>query len=318
MHTQSANNPTLIAHAGATQGQGNLTMLASLRVFGAASIVWFHIAPDGPGNWVGGIGLAVFLSLSFMQLARRPGIQITIKRRFRQLLVPWAGWWLIYAALSFWMARGVPPALHPGTSMSQILAWPAIHLWYLPFVFLASVGVLMLQRIAPPVQLQSRIALALAACIGLMMLVTGLPPLPAPAAQFMVASPSVPLGLAYGYCMNIADQEQRLRWLIAIAITIALSCVPVWLAGDYMLAIACAGGSMMMVLCVVPLPRSQLVRHLGVLTVGIYLAHPLAMLALWKFLGTGHPRWFMALATFILSVLIALVMRRIRFVRALV
>jgi fucose 4-O-acetylase-like acetyltransferase len=300
------------------QGLGNISASAYLRLFGTASIVWFHTAPSWPLNFIGGIGLAVFLYLSFLHVGQPRGFCATLKRRGTQLLVPWVCWFLVYAAVTFWTARGVPPALSPTASIWALLAWPSIHLWYLPCVFFATLGVWPVCRIAVPIQARFRATLALVVGLGLLPILAAVPPLPTPAAQVVVAIPAIGLGLAYGYGLSMECRRTRLGWFVAIAALVAASCVPIWFSGDRMVAIAATGGSLMMILCALPLPRYRLLIRLSSLTLGIYLAHPFAMLVLLKFLGSGLPHWAFALATLVLATLMAWAMRQIRFLRVMV
>jgi hypothetical protein len=302
----------------ARQGLGNVSVSAYLRLFGAASIVWFHTAPGGPLRTVGGIGLAVLLYLSFLNVGQQRDFYATLKRQGTRLLVPWAGWWLVYAAISFWRAGGAPPELSPTASIWTLLAWPAIHLWYIPFVFFASLGMRLVLTITGPIQTQFKAALALVASLGLLSLLAVVPPLPSPAIQVVSAIPTIGLGVAYGYCLSMECPRKRLWWFVAIGALVAASCVPIWFSEDRMAAIAYTGGSIMMILCTVSLPRHRLLIRLSSLTLGIYLAHPFAMLVLWKFLGTDHPHWVFALATLVLATLMTWAMRQIRFLRLMV
>ena len=311
--SDSVRSPT------ARQGLGNVTVSAYLRLFGAASIVWFHTAPSGPLSSVGGIGLAVLLFISFLYVGEQRGFRVTLKRRVTQLLVPWAGWWLVYAAIGFWREGGVPPALSSTASIWVLLAWPAIHLWYIPFIFFAGLGASLAFMVIGPIQTQSNAALALVVSLGLLLLLLiVVPPLPSPADQMLSAIPTIGLGLVYGYVLSMESSRKRLRWFVTISSLVAASCVPIWFSGDHIAAIAYAGGSIMMLLFTVFLPRYRLLVRLSSLTLGIYLAHPFAMLVLWKFLGTGLPHWAFALATLLLATLTAWVMHQIRFLRSMV
>lgn len=299
-----------------SRGLGNVTASAYLRLIGVAAIVWFHANPTGPlSSAIGGMGLAVFTYLSFLHAGRRGGHGAAIKRLTKRLLAPWAAWWLIYAAARFWMARGVPPAL---TSIAEVLAWPSPHLWYLPFVFFGSLGLLGVSRVLAPIRVQIRVLLALVAALGLLSLMVAAKGMPFPLGIVILASPAMGLGLVYGYCMRINDQRRRLECFVAIAALVAAACIPLWFAGARIIATAYTGGSFLMILAALSLPRSRPMMHLSALTMGIYLCHPLVFWLLYKFFRTDIAQGVYALAMLVLSALATWVIRQNRYLRAIV
>ena len=309
-----------------SRGLGNVSASAYLRLYATSAIVWFHAGATAPlRGAIGGSGLVVFAYLSFLHAGRRYGHRAAVMRLTQRLLIPWAAWWLIYAAVDFRLARGVPRELTAPTSVAEMLAWPAIHLWYLPFVFVSSLGLLGMSRIIAPMHGRTKVALALVAGLGLLLAMIALPEaLPFPLGQFVPALPTIGLGLVYGYCLRIGDRRRRLGYFAAIAALVTVACIPIWLWGSntdsHTIAIAYTGGSLLMILCTLSLPRHRLSIHLSALSMGIYLAHPLAWLTLRKFIVgfTDLPYWIIALATLLLAALMSWVIRQIRYLRAIV
>jgi surface polysaccharide O-acyltransferase-like enzyme len=284
-----------------------------LRVFAAASIVWFHI-PHAPGREVGGIGLAIFVFLAFMHVGRMSSPGAMLARRARQLLTPWAFWWLVYAGAQVWMARGIPSELASPESIWALFTWPAIHLWFLPFLFVAHLAVLVAREVAAPISAPVKSVLALTVGLILLELVTMTPRLPPFAAQVWSATPAIGLGLVYGYCVTLSRPRQVVAF-VTISLLVAAVSVPIWLAGHHSIAVAAVGSSALMVLVALPVPRNRLLMRLARLTLGVYLIHPLAMVTLWKLVGIDAPFWIVAPGTWLLSTMLAWVMSRNRVLR---
>lgn len=291
-------------------GLHSSTSDACLRLFAAGSIVWYHTDPERTADVLGGIALGIFLYLSFMHLGQHDNVWSAVTRRAKQLLIPWAAWWLFYAAISFWRARGLPSELELSNPVGTLLVWPAVHLWYLPFVFFGSLGVSLVRMMTTEISRHSEIVLALVVGLGLLPLLAFVPALPSPMGQMAYAIPTIGLGLAYGYCQGKSPRQQRWSF-VAIAGLVAAACVPIWIWGEPIVAVAYTGSAFMMILYTVRLPRSRFLRRLGGLTLGIYLVHPFVMLVLLKFLGPDHPHWFYALMTFVLAALMTWSMRHI-------
>ncbi len=297
-----------------------ITANAYYRVFAAACIVWFHAANDGPlSGFFGGIGLMIFCYLSFLQTSDDRSIFRALQRRAMQLLIPWAAWWLFYAMIDLLREGGFPQELKNATSILPFLSWPIDHLWYLPFVFISSLGVFLLFYFFSQTakRLQAAYALGLALVVlSLLAFIEGLPP---PFGIMVTVLPTVGLGIAYGHCINMPSRQKRALWLTVIAALIAVACVPIWLFGDRTTAIAYTGSSVLMIaFTTISLPRSRFLMRLSTLTLGIYLAHPFAILVLWKYTPAGTSQWLFALSVFALAAFMTAIMRKIPYVRVTV
>lgn len=284
-----------------------------LRIFAAASIVWFH-TPGVPLREVGGIGLAIFIYLSFVHVGRVHNMRIMFGRRARQLLVPWACWWLVYAAAKCWMARGIPSEVASFESIWTILAWPSIHLWFLPFLFFAHLGVSVVRAAVAFVRAPVKLVITLSVALVLLAGVAITPRFPSVVEQVWRATPAIGIGLVYGYSLTL-DRPKRLPAFVIVAVLVTLACLPVWLWGDRVIAVAAIGGSLLMILLPIHLPRHRQAIRLARLTLGIYLSHPMVMELLWKVFGNSLPPWILALATWVLATAVAWAMFRNRFLR---
>ncbi|MCC7408260.1 MAG: acyltransferase family protein [Phycisphaeraceae bacterium] len=264
-----------------------------LRVVAAAALVWFH-NPTAPFRYsVGGPALIVFLCLTFMQSGQRQAFWPALQRRAERILLPWLAWWLIYAAAQFWMARGIPAELanfKPWT----ILAWPREHLWYLPFVF---VNITLVQAVriglAPLDNKKIKLALAFLGGLALLVLVSRIGEMPWIVGLWCLCLPAVGLGVAYGFALRL-DRRRRLIAFTSIAATICLAAIPAYIMGHHIVTTSYAIGSLLMLICMIPIPRQRWITWLACLTLGVYLVHPLVMLMLWKLMGASQSYWVIA------------------------
>lgn len=287
-----------------------------LRVLAAILIVWFH-TPGTPGRQLVGPGLMVFLCLSFMQAGQRQAFWPTLRRRTRRLMLPWAAWWLIYAAARFRIARGVPTELTDPASIWTLLIWPSAHLWYLPFVYFNGMLVQAARHAMTPLNTRLKVAMSLMVGMLLLLLLPLAHNLPQLAGQWWVAMPTIGIGVAYGYALRLG-RRQRQFGFAAVTVVVWLTCLPILAIGRADVAFTYAVGALLMLLCVVRVPRHRMVTRLASLTLGVYLVHPLAMFALWKFLGADQPYWVMLPATVVLSFALAALLRRMPYTRAIV
>lgn len=115
-----------------------------LAVFG---IVLFH--SGAPGAAWGYVGLPFFLLLLGVfaaPAAARLSTAAYARTRARRLLTPWLIWSAIYAALlAVQAARNGRPVL-ADFDASMLLTGPALHLWFLPFAFVAGCALHALAR----------------------------------------------------------------------------------------------------------------------------------------------------------------------------
>ncbi len=111
-----------------------------LRIVSAFGIVLFHSGCDVTG--IGYSGLVVFLILSTYFSASHPTRESSfgriLSKRSLRLLVPWAFWMLAYGLRNHFVGRNI---LETDRGWPNgILAGTQIHLWFLPYLFVASVA----------------------------------------------------------------------------------------------------------------------------------------------------------------------------------
>ncbi len=117
------------------------------RLFGAFGIVWFHA--KAPGSSIGYSALQLFMTLTIL-FSAKTGIDITYRQfllsRFTRLIVPWLAWSVIFGA-----AKIIDSYYHNIPFEEEFMFWmfltgPAIHLWFLPYVFCLSLLFLFLDK----------------------------------------------------------------------------------------------------------------------------------------------------------------------------
>lgn len=299
-------------------GLGNPTASAYLRLAAAGTIVLFHASPASPLGVSGAVGLAVFLYLAFVSFPKPSSPGAVLKRSAEGLLVPWAFWWLFYAMIKAYIAGGIPPFLGPDTDIWLLLQGPAIHLWFLPFLFIMMNSVNLIRGALMPLSASFKIvaALSMAVC-GLIYLIDR-SALPAPFSQMVNALPSVGLGLAYLWVLRTLDRKMRTMSILLIALVVAIVCVPIWLYGNKYVAVGYIGGSLAMLLLNVRWPRSRLVLRWSLLSMGIYLIHPFAITCIYKFFGADVPTLLLATSAFLLSSGATWILLQFRWTRSIV
>lgn len=133
--TNSAHavNPAVVTKAAREAG------IEWLRVIACVAIVAFHASPV---KWPAMIfGLEVFtiftIALS-VQSAGRRGAGAFVEARMLTLLLPWAFWWVAYAAWKSLLAHRGGREMFSWFEPWRLLAGPETHLWFLPFAFIAT------------------------------------------------------------------------------------------------------------------------------------------------------------------------------------
>jgi fucose 4-O-acetylase-like acetyltransferase len=111
--------------------------IEALRTISVFCIVWFHA--NITGHDLAYSGLIIFLILSMYLAGRQSAsFEASIRKRFTRLLVPWMIWFAIYGIVN--ISKGKPPVEFNNGILAGILAGPSIHLWYLPYMFLALIS----------------------------------------------------------------------------------------------------------------------------------------------------------------------------------
>lgn len=279
------------------------------RIAAALGIVWAHA--HAPGRIVGYVALSLFLVLTgflAVQSLQRSKGRFTWLARVQRIALPWMFWSLFFIAVDSATADTPRPLLSDPWSL---LVGSTIHLWFLPFVMLASLLVPLLVHLV-----QTPRALVVA-CAGLVLISPPLlwaqafVPLPVPLPQWGYALPP----FIYGILAAIGHRQGNVMLPLATAALISaitFAGAPMFWAVQMVLAAV-----LFEVLWRVEL-RNQAVAALGKLAFGIYLVHPFFMLVTYKLFGGGVNAAFAALLIFAMSLAATWMLRRIPGLRRIV
>jgi hypothetical protein len=257
-----------------------------LRIGAAIGVVWFHMSL--PGAQVAYAGLVVFVILSayFARTSADRGFLVSASGRAERILIPWLFWYLIYGALN--LARHKEAVPWRGDTLSSLLAGPSIHLWYLPFIFLAATGCDAAHRFVRP----RSIAIGAAAIAMAALWLTDAWRQPSqhvgyPWAQYAHALPAVFIGLALSGLQQVPPAVRvALLCGIGVALVAALDVREVGV--PYLLGFA----SCLVLVMPVRIPERPDVRTVSKAAFGIYLVHPM-FVSIGRWAGMDDQWWSM-------------------------
>lgn len=290
-----------------------------LRFAAAFGVVWAHMLLPDAWAAFGYTALSIFLILvPFLSIhainrpdrkgQERPcGVSYL---RVQRILWPWLFWCLVFKVLITYQSRDAWSFFSLKEPFS-LLVGPSIHLWFLPFILIASAVLLPLSR-----RLDTREAVITASigaalvsmvCVYLHDNAT----LPEPFGQWAFAVPPFLYGLlaAYGRKFQI-DIVPALSFVGVSLLFMTLSDAP-WLLFS-ILALP------IFALVLIFERRCQAFHVLGALSFGIYLIHPIFLVAWYRVDPGGNHKMLGALAVFTLSAIATAVMRKTPFLRTVV
>lgn len=273
-----------------------------MRFVAAFGIVWAHM--QAPGMAEGYVALALFLILTaFLSLRSllRGGERRFWLGRLVRFALPWLVWSGAFLGLRV-IRFGPEEALSPGDPW-RLLIGPEIHLWFLPFVLVASPLVPAAARLLGSARaVWIAAALLIPAGLGALWL-HDRGGLPEPLAQWAFALvPSL-----YGLLSASGQRHGAVGGPLLFATGACLGASLLWgsLAAPFIL------GACLLFEAVWRLPLgSAWAMPLGQLAFGIYLTHPAVMLVWYRTVPDG-PAAAGALAVFALSAAAAWLIRRL-------
>jgi len=246
------------------------TDIELLRIVSALGVVWYHSSMSY-GRELAYAGLVVFVILSVF-LAGVSSKNHSVWSRSVKLLVPCALWSCFYGVLNF--ARGFDVLPQGLPFIHQVLTTPAVHLWYLPFIFIALLCVGWLKYFLNPLIL-SIVATALTGALLVSSPIWREWELVSPFAQYLHALPAIFIGLAFSQYGRLGKEKYILiaGLFLSVFYTASLDIVDVSLT--YCVGVCC---SAILLLKRSVLPKIGFVYGVSKLTLGIYLLHPFIIL----------------------------------------
>ena len=157
-HVSSTSRSNLSA-SNPDASHNRMMAMDACRTFAATGIVWLHSArPEGLGNWevLGRAGVplfagsAAYLCVASVMRDQPKPFWTYVWSRAARVLIPFFAWSLIYL-----LARSVKPFITGGENKVEFnagLLWTgtAHHLWFLPFIFVTTIGLFALARFVKP------------------------------------------------------------------------------------------------------------------------------------------------------------------------
>lgn len=259
------------------------------RFLGSVAIVWFHLGLPGSSTALSALHLFILLQIYY-------GAGRSLVAQAKRLLVPWAFWSGVYAVAKIGQAALEARPLSEEFHWWMLFTGPSIHLWYLPFSFLALVVCnAVWQRLSPFVFWGGMIAAFLGAIY-----VSNIHALPTPLGQWTSVVPAVVVGLA------LRDRAPGWHNVIlwgALAASIAVALGFTAAAWQTFVAVILVGAAIAF-----PFPSTSVSRRLSDLSFGIYLVHP-AFVALCQW-GTFLNVYLMFATVLSLSIGLTFLLRR--------
>jgi len=265
-----------------------------LRIFSALAVVYFHVRSDLEiARNLGTVGILIFLLSLFAFVVNRPGpldLSGTLRRKARRLLKPWLFWSMVYGAVVLLKALYRDMSFSDAFDWTMLLTGTRIHLWFLPFAFVAAMLLVMIHRALADVSNLFTITAAVLAgalCVFGFSIIQSCVRPPRPLGQWTVGAPAILFGLAVGrITLQQKARDRRNLYVFAVLSTTA-TCIVVLLCdgpwSDYAGKFALRYCASVTAVCFAMHWQGSLdpiSRKLASLSYGIYLVHPLVMVVL--------------------------------------
>ena len=288
------------------------------RVASCAGIVWFHAGAPGDQVALGGLIAFTALGGAFIKPARHAlDIGVSLQGRAARLLLPWVLWSVLYGALRTVEALRQGEGALAWFSPEMLLYGTWAHLWFLPFLFVATLAVQFGDLISvSKARLSTALGWSLILCTPLFVWLE-YQGLGKPMDQWVSVLPALGLGiLLRGVKPGDAKARKRVLSLLVVD-AIALGATAL-LYPEYQYALTkhIVGGLVIFAWLAFS-PAGAFALHLGALTLLVYLAHPLVLVLSERFLDLNNASVIVAtgltVASFVCAVVIDIGVRRLPF-----
>ena len=275
------------------------------RFIAAFGVVYAH-SEASPADWSGHLSLALFAILTAflaVRSAERAGGHYAYLPRAKRVFLPWVVWSVFY-----WLVMAVvtdgPDKFLPLVDPWSLLYGGYIHLWFLPFIGLAMVLVGPIVRfVTTPRRLWGISALLIGLAAPLFWAHEALE-LPAPIAQWAFTLPCYVLGLLLAKAHGMGQLG------MTYGAGSALAVMAIWMGQAAPWTFTVMVGLVTFELFWRLPITGKWALHLGQVAFGIYLIHPFVMLVIYKIVGPEVPIFAGAVANFLLSWAVVVVLRR--------
>ena len=286
--------------------QSRIANIERLRILSICAVVTFHTHQWFP-NSLCFVGLIILLLCSCAFVVSKPEIyeQVDlIKQKAKRLLMPWVFWSVVYGGLGLMKMVIENVSFSEVFSPIMLLIGTRIHLWYLPFVFVAAVFLGFVHRRI--VKVSERFVIIPAILIGTLAvlvcsMIQSYVMLWAPIVQWALGLPSIPLGFALGRIILVQDVRHKRNFCLLATLSTATMAIAFVLfvlmdnvtyprfgiiyAVRYCVSVA--------IVCSALYWQGSLdviSRKLASLSYGIYLIHPLVVVTFYRLgIALQHP-----------------------------
>ena len=306
--------------------QPRIANIERLRIVSAFCVASFHTHEWFPRS-IGVVGFIILLLSYCAFVVNKPepyGIARVARRKARRLLKPWLFWSIIYGGL------GLAKMVYENVSFSDVfsptmlLTGTRIHLWFLPFAFVAALLLTSIHRrilgIPDSYTIITAISIGALCIFGCSVIQSRLQP-PTPLAQWTLGLPVIPLGFAIGRIKILQRTEDRKKYFVFVILSTLTACVGcmvfdrlshgTWL--NYGSKFAIRYLVSVVIFCSALHWRGKLdtvSANLASLSYGIYLVHPLVLVPFYQFnIAIQHPLLLLFLVLSISS-LITFILRK--------
>ncbi len=276
----------------------------TFRFLGAIGVVYFH--HQLPLSWIGLAAVPMFtmMLVYFEAIRPREPVAGVLERANVRLMVPWAVWSMVYAA-----AKIAEINLGKSTFAEEFPTWvlwvgPAIHLWFLPFAFTATL------LVRPLLDGLARSASGFWVTVVLFQVFSfsvdyfRTEALDIPFQQWVSVLPAFLFGLSMFFARS---STSRILFLIGLG-AFNLTAGAVWFGPGNMVQTALAAFVSVCV-CLVYSQAATWASNLGKTAITIYLVHPLITVALARMFGIGDEHLFLSfVAVVVLSTAFAMML----------
>lgn len=298
--------------------QHRIANIERLRIVAAFGIVWFH-TEGAVGRSIGLAGLPIFLLIFCALISLKTKLEDIVpfsRRRARRLLKPWLFWSIIYLGTKLLKLLLYNMHFTDTFAFYMLFTGPSIHLWYLPYAFVAALVLNLLHRCT--IRISYMVTILFATVIGSVLLFAcsvtiSSVQIPFPLLQCVFGLPVIPLGFAIG--LVYSSQHGRIKQMSYFGIIVATGIVCLLLTYvDYSHLVIPYGIAIVLV-CTVFLWEGKLhplTQKYASLSYGIYLVHPLIGSILNRFVIANTNPWFMMIVVFLVSSLVTLILQKTR------
>lgn len=211
-------------------GGHHIANVERLRVLSAFGVASFHTHDWFPRSF-GIIGFIVLLLTFCAFVVNRPEpyeFRNLAKRKAERLLKPWLFWSAVYGAL------GLVKVIYKNVPFSNVfsatmfLTGTRIHLWFLPFAFVAALLLVLVHRRLPEVpeiyNITAGILFGMVCVLGCSIAQVRAS-LQTPIPQWTLGLPAIPLGFAIGRIMILPEHKNRRNFYLLLICSHAAALV---------------------------------------------------------------------------------------------